>query len=375
MIILDTSILRSFGLQSSSADLLRTIEAVGGERIGVPWMAMEELAAQQAIKYQELHKRAAQARDALREGRPWIRQWRAIDDIGRCNPEAARAYWRSQWESLVTVIPTSDKSTREALFREANCLPPCRESKGQKIGSRDAAIWLSAVEYANDHPNETVYFVSANTKDFGDGSSFPYPMNEDVAHLGDRFIVLTSVDNIASRFTEPAAADETLVTDILRSDAVLPSVHAATDEHLPYIRSRRFDCTVQSLSGRTFIEQSSTWTTLSIRFASVREIQAFCIGGHEWCTAAVDWHLIGATHGRYEPVVGVVSWPTVVLFTLNREAPKPTVLRDATPRPVSEQVVVDLSIPAYNLTDIEETLASAHAKAMAAGSNQGGARL
>ncbi|MFB6961856.1 hypothetical protein ACFCYB_33960 [Streptomyces sp. NPDC056309] len=138
------------GPQSSSADLLRTIKMVGSDRVGAPWMVMEELAAQQAIKYQELHERAAQALEALRQATPWGGGLPV--QLGCCDTERAREHWRSVWGDLVEVIPTSDKAVRQALFREANCLAPCRESKSQKIGSRDAAIWLSAVEYATEHP-------------------------------------------------------------------------------------------------------------------------------------------------------------------------------------------------------------------------------
>ncbi|MGW3981304.1 hypothetical protein [Streptomyces mirabilis] len=52
MIILDSSTLRGVGLNSSSAELLGIIRAAGVERVGVPWVVSEELAAQQAVKYQ-----------------------------------------------------------------------------------------------------------------------------------------------------------------------------------------------------------------------------------------------------------------------------------------------------------------------------------
>lgn len=54
MIILDTSILRGLGLKSSTAELLRAIRESGVQRISVPWMVLEELAAQQVLKYTEL---------------------------------------------------------------------------------------------------------------------------------------------------------------------------------------------------------------------------------------------------------------------------------------------------------------------------------
>jgi hypothetical protein len=70
--------------------------------------------------------------------------------------------------------PTSEAALGEAEFRESNVLPPCKaiviNDRGEQVktGCRDAAIWLTAVEYAREHPEKTVYFVSRDTKDFGD---------------------------------------------------------------------------------------------------------------------------------------------------------------------------------------------------------------
>ncbi|MFF4146926.1 PIN domain-containing protein [Streptomyces sp. NPDC001698] len=356
MIILDTSILRSFGPQSSSADLLRTIKMVGSDRVGAPWMVMEELAAQQAIKYQELHERAAQALEALRHAAPWGGGLPV--QLGGCDTERAREHWRSAWGRLVEVIPTSDKAVRQALFREANCLAPCRESKSQKIGSRDAAIWLSAVEYATEHPEETVYFVSANTKDFGDGTSFPYPMNEDVARLGDRLVLLTSMADVAARFTEPAEVDKALVTEILKSEAVSQQVYEAADAFLTRRTYPVFDCTALMPDGASLIRPVMVWTTQRAHFDLVGEVQAYRIGDHEWCTASVDWHLVGLAHTEFGAVSAAVSWPTALLFSLDRENPRPAVLREASPRPVSPDVGEALNVPRINATAIEQSLAA-----------------
>ncbi|WP_030570887.1 PIN domain-containing protein [Streptomyces aureocirculatus] len=161
MTILDTSILRTFSPDSSTADLIQAIQQVGIESVTAPWMVLEELAAQQAIKYREKYETAAQSIEMLRRTTPW-----PIDvSLGPCKLDGVRAYWRSTWREVIETIPTSEEALREAAFREANALPPCKTSKGEKTGSRDAAIWLSVMEYARKHPKDTVHFVSANTKD------------------------------------------------------------------------------------------------------------------------------------------------------------------------------------------------------------------
>jgi hypothetical protein len=116
--------------------------------------------------------------------------------------------WRQKWLDVVDVIPTSQHALRQALIREANLLPPCKQvtinagGDTQKIGGRDAAIWLTAVEYAREHPDETVYFVSKNTNDFSDGATYPYPMSEDLEGVEDRFVLLTTWYDVVEKFAQ-----------------------------------------------------------------------------------------------------------------------------------------------------------------------------
>jgi hypothetical protein len=257
------------------------------------------------------------------------------------------------------VIPTSETALRQALFREANCLAPCRESKNQKIGSRDAAIWLSTVEYANKHVEETVYFVSANTKDFGDGVSYPYPMNQDIAHMGDRFVLLTSVDDVAARFTEPAEADRALITEITKSEAVLKHAEEAANAILSARAYPFFDCSIPLLDGGSMTIPASFWLTERAHFGSVGEVQAYRIDDHEWCTASVEWHLAGLVHTELLGAISaVVRWPTVMLLSLNRENPRPSLLREANPRPVNDETAaLFASLPRYHPTDVERAKA------------------
>lgn len=88
-------------------------------------------------------------------------------------------------------------------------------NKPVKTGSRDAAIWLTAVEYAREHPDETVYFVSKNTNDFGDGSSYKGRARlwRDIQELGDRFKHYASLDPVVAEFTQPTEVDDALVQE------------------------------------------------------------------------------------------------------------------------------------------------------------------
>ncbi|WP_199577551.1 PIN domain-containing protein [Streptomyces sp. CRB46] len=357
MIILDTSILRSISPESSSADLLHAIKAICGQPITMPWVVMEELAAQQAIKYQELHERAVQAVEALQHGTPW----KMAVEVGGCDTERVRDHWRHRWDSLIGVIPTSDEALRQAIYREANRLPPCKESKGQKTGSRDAAIWLSAVEYAEEHPDETVFFVSANTKDFGDGTSYPYPMNKDIADAGvsDRFILMTSLDEVASHFTEPAEVDEGLVAEILGSAAVLQDMAETAEVVFPAPFDPTFQCAIPVSDGNTVIEQARNWQTVEADLGSADDIRAYRIGKQEWCTASVEWHFTGFVQSEWFGLTwGAVTWKTAVLFNLDPQNPSLTVLREAPPQPSGDDALRALGIPCPDATTVERALAS-----------------
>ncbi|MDX3127754.1 MULTISPECIES: PIN domain-containing protein [Streptomyces] len=204
MIILDTNILTKSGIDSATTDLVKMIRTSGVERVAVPWMVLEELTAHRAVPYRRKYEAAEAALRSLTEGTPWpIRVPLPQMDLQRFQDE-----WRQKWLDVVDIVPTSEAALKQALTREANLLPPCKQvtiNEGgdtTKIGGRDAAIWLTAVEYAREHPDETVYFVSKNTKDFGDGGAFPYPMNEDLAGIKDRFEFLTTWHDLVEKFAQ-----------------------------------------------------------------------------------------------------------------------------------------------------------------------------
>lgn len=159
LIILDTNILTKSGIDSATTDLVKIIRASEVERVAVPWVVLEELTAHRSVPYREKYEAAEAALRSLKDGTPWL--------------------LHTPLPQMHLHIPTSEAVLKESLIREANLLPPCKQVMANaggdtvKVGARDAAIWLTAVEYARQHPDETVYFVSKNTKDFGDGVPLP----------------------------------------------------------------------------------------------------------------------------------------------------------------------------------------------------------
>ncbi|MFD4830106.1 PIN domain-containing protein [Streptomyces uncialis] len=339
MIILDTSVLWGLTPEHSSTDLLRAVRAAAEERVAVPWMVLEELAAQRAVEYQEGYARAADAVAGLRRVTPWPSGATA----GVCETAEVRQYWRHQWRKTLGVIPTSERALREAAVREANGLRPCRTVKGLKTGGRDAAIWLSAVEWAERHPEETVYFVSRNTKDFGDGQQFPAPMDQDVAPLGGRFKLLTSLAEVVAEFATPVTADEGAMRALLESPVVASQLYWAAGFHVPLSWDSPFACTISGGPGRDPVTvPADRWVSSGARLTvtgieSMRTYRIGRVADHAltWCTATVRCQITGMILTDSGPVWGGCSLTASIVATPAAVHPRLALLRADPPQPLS----------------------------------------
>ncbi|MBT2393940.1 DUF4935 domain-containing protein [Streptomyces sp. ISL-1] len=344
MIILDTCVIRGMGLRSSEADVLRAIRETGTERIAVPWMALEELAAQKAVDYNNAHREAARALKKLKRA--------SVTDapkLGDPEPEKVRESWRARYGQLLEVLPTSERALREGVYREANVLPPAavkgEGDKAVKVGARDVAIWLTAVEYAQEHPDETVYFVSSNHKDFGKGGAYPPPMDKDVEELGDRFVHLTNLDGVLSQFAPDAIVDEEVLWDLLRDYAV-----HARDEALTRWGLLRFNAPSAPFPAAVKPRFSTMPTMEAIGWAIPREVvaeprevtaaRAYRLGDHEWCTVNVRWQLTG--NALFNSVIEYAAsfWDTRLLVPVVKGGPLPRILDSGTPYAPDADAVV-----------------------------------
>jgi hypothetical protein len=261
-----------------------------------------------------------------------------VDDI--------RIHWREKWGDIVQTIPTSDAALREAAFREANCLPPCKTSKGEKTGSRDAAIWLSAVEYARQNPTETVYFTSANTRDFGDGSAYPSPMCDDLKGIEGRFVHWTDLDQAVAEFAKPVTTDGNRVAEILKGPAALTQVGLALEAggHFPM----GFECTAAMESGEWWALPVHQWRTHEAAVGEIAAAQMYRIGDQEWCAAKVRWYLTGVAvcdvNGGVIAAAGCAVTASV-LFAPDIDDPRLTVLRADLPVKISAKILQTLTLP------------------------------
>ncbi|MFC9341478.1 PIN domain-containing protein [Streptomyces sp. NPDC057020] len=379
MIILDTNILRSFELVSPKAELLRTIREAGGEGVSVPWAALEELAGQRTHTYLRAHERATAAVRAVNKSAP-IGTPSAIAPL---DYERVLEYWRRKYLEIVDVIPTSATALQEATMREAAVLPPCKAveitnedgkvTRTVKTGGRDTAIWLSAIEYAREHEDETVYFVSDNHKDFGRGGSYEYPMNVDVEGLGNRFVHLMKLEDVLPKFAEKVEVAEDALDLTLRSQENLQAIAHEARFGTPLRPSRhrtgwqRFQCTrLDEPTGERLPDVvAETWLgDPNVSFSSVRDAETYRIGEHVWCTAWATWLLSG--HAALLDTCDLIevgcAWETRVLFSLTpTDSRKLTVLRSNAPRACTPQEAdnvpeVDGFVVPQQLAELDERI-------------------
>jgi hypothetical protein len=357
LIILDACIIRALDLNDSSADLLRTLRAVG-ERVAMPWMVAEELLAQRAIFHQDAHDAADAALKTFARHTPW----KLNMPVEGADTERVRKHWQAAFGTVVETLRPSPTAMREALYREVNVLPPCKSQGKGKTGARDALIWLTAVEYAREHPEETVCFVSGNTRDFGNGSAYPPPMNRDVADLGDRFIHFTTLDEVIKRFTKPAETDAVLAAEILGSSTVLREMGHAAEKRLGS-QGETFTCTTlgREVGQETALMPGEGWVSARASLRSVDKVRAYRIGEHEWYTAVARWCISGMAYfGEPEFSAGSAgaSWTTSVLFTPDTADPRVTILRHDSPHALSTEEFTSLGLtqPITSLAPLADAL-------------------
>lgn len=355
MIIFDANVLFGLSPDDPKFDLLRALKQSGQQHVSIPWMVQEELIAQRVLRHAEAHRAAESATRDLNRIAPWLHE-RGPKPFNR---STASDYWRQAYGRLFEIVETSGDVARQALLREANCEKPAKGPDAKdKGGARDAAIWLSVVEYLKVNPDENVYFVTANTRDFGDGSEFPAPMADDIKGLEDRLTLLTSFDSVVSEFSTPLEIDKAHIekdlASLLTSEAALTLLAKAGRELLaaqtgPWAGNAVQDFLSQLAPADTYPQIN--WSTLvsepQVVLRRVRDVAGHKIGEDAWYTAIVDWILVGlaavpgatssALASRTFPVAVptriACQWRTKLLFS-NRPEEPPVLLQYWPPEPL-----------------------------------------
>ncbi|MCX5303188.1 PIN domain-containing protein [Streptomyces sp. NBC_00160] len=333
MIILDANIIKGTSLRGPVADVLRAIRAAGVERVATPWIAVEEIAAQQALAYAEKHQAAMDAVDGLRKATPWEH----VSHPKRWPSEHVRRHWRERYSSITEVLETSHGAYQQALFRETNQIAPCKtvNSGSYKTGARDAAIWLTAVEYAEAHEDETVYFVSNDSDMSKDGKLLPQ-MRGDIAGMEHRFHLFTSLEGVVTQFATEVEASIEDVRDLVDTEESHATVLAAT--RTASRRYRMISGTPMPFDGNAqrLLAATSNWSPTAVALDKVLEVSGREVGGHHYFTAWVRWLLRGDRMIRGEVHERAYAWETRVLLSTAADQSL-TVLDFRRPSPISAE--------------------------------------
>ncbi|MEU6928961.1 PIN domain-containing protein [Streptomyces sp. NPDC046374] len=310
MIILDTNILKQVSLRGLEAELLRAIRASGAEQVAAPWIALEEIAAQEALRYAQKHEEALERLDALAKASPWDH----IPRPRRTPPEKVREHWRDRYMEIVDVLQTSPAAYQEAMFREANVIAPCKKVSDDKhkTGSRDAAIWLTAVEYAVEHPDDTVYFITADG-DFGRDGALPDAMAQDLKGIDERFVRFTSLSEVLTKFAKEVEPDAEAVRSALNSHAARKAVGERARQEL---RRGRIMVSIYDPDAEDLRRVSlPRWPCgPEVALSDVRDIRTHEIDEHTWCTATARWLLSAHRRPYAEDTTVNCVWETRVML-------------------------------------------------------------
>ncbi|WP_158715204.1 PIN domain-containing protein [Kitasatospora phosalacinea] len=326
-IIFDTNAVNMLNPDGITADIIRKLKGSGHHRVAVPWMVLEELSAHKAKHYPAQYQAAVKALEKLDAAVPWAVQ----SSLEPLDLERLLDHWRDAYGKIFEVIETSGDVARKALAREAMALPPAKRADDHSEGARDVAIWFSVLEFLRTNPQARVCLVTNNHTDFGDGTSYPYPMNEDVRGLEDRLSRLKGFTEVVSTFTTPVAGDDAVVAAraLLESPPVRSRVAQSAEELL----SAPLGFTGLSSAGNT--ARWSSWILPpKAELLDLTDVTGHEIEGDIWYTAKAQWLLFGvAAPGEPDSLIDNVSavWETRLLFSTRGEAQPPTILNSAEP--------------------------------------------
>ncbi|MFF7459604.1 PIN domain-containing protein, partial [Kitasatospora sp. NPDC008115] len=326
-IIFDTNAVNLLKPDSLTADIIRKLKESGHHRVAVPWMVLEELSAHQAKYYPAQYQAAVKALGKLAETVPWAVQ----STLEPLDLERLLDHWRDAYGKIFEVIDTSGDIARKALAREAMALPPAKRAADHSEGARDAAIWFSILEFMRENPQAHVWLVTNNTTDFGDGTSYPYPMDQDVQGLENRLSRLKDFTQVVSRFTTPVPGDDAVVSAraLLESQPVRSGVAQSAEELLSSPGG------FAGLSGDSNAVRWRSWLIPpKAELLDVTEVTGHEIEGDVWYTAKAQWLLHGvAVPGESDDLIRNVAavWETKLLFSTRGEAHAPTLLSSTEP--------------------------------------------
>ncbi|MFF4384593.1 PIN domain-containing protein [Kitasatospora sp. NPDC001547] len=324
MIIFDTNAINRINPRSPRADIVRALRASGQHRVGIPGTVLEELAAHKAKDYIAQRETASTALKALQRMMPW--KPATVFEEPPLELEECQEYWRKAYSELFEVVPTSGEAALKALSREALALPPAKQGDKRAEGARDAAIWFTLLDFLQEYPDEDVHFVTDNTTDFGDGSTYRFPMNQDLGDCATRLKRLRDFNAVVTAFTVPV--DNSSATAGAKRYLGSESV-AATIGNRAFAAHRAVLGFTGSTTTGAPVEWNSWITPPACALLSTGRVDGHRIGKEIWYTAETTWLLYGLAAAVGQGLEGVSCvWSVKLLFSADADGDQgaPTLL-------------------------------------------------
>ncbi|MEU9082305.1 PIN domain-containing protein [Streptomyces sp. NPDC048357] len=303
VIVLDTNAVHDLDPHGSQADLIRMLRKAG-LKITVPWVTLEELTAHKLYDYQRAFGLMLNRHEELERLEPNLSGPAPV-----FQGEKFAAYWRNQYMDVFAIIPTKPSALQAAVLREAACMKPAKVEKNAKSGGRDVALWFSILDYMDANPDEKVYLVTNNTKDFGEPGTWHFPLNIDLAGKSDRIEQFLDFQDALREFTKeeevPGDAAETLTRRLQSPESIEIVTHEAWKSLAPK-RARRLPRNVPS------------GVRLKVGFESMGPVECRRIGTSLWYWAKATWQVYMCNGGVD---VFTAAWDTSILFSENPETP------------------------------------------------------
>ncbi|MFB7947715.1 PIN domain-containing protein [Kitasatospora phosalacinea] len=305
LIILDANILERMDGRGADEELLRTLHMVKAEKVGAPETVIEEVLSHRVLAYDRAFTASVEAAEKLNATTPWA----DVPAPTGYDPERLREHWRNKYSRIAAPMEISAAVYREAIRREANEIKPCKRAGKEKVGARDATIWLSAVEYARKNPKERVYFISNNPADFGDGKDWPEQLARDIEDMKDRFFLFTSLSGVLNQFATKVPTTVEEVRDLLATAERISGLTRRA--RMTYLHQRINSHRFRPIPDPPHSLGSTSEASRGIRvaLADVSNPRAYKIGTHTWHTATARWVVASPLpflEGKYH----LQSWTT-----------------------------------------------------------------
>ncbi|MFI0116283.1 PIN domain-containing protein [Streptomyces globisporus] len=297
MLIFDTNAVHDLDPHGAKADLLRLLDKAG-LKISVPWVVLEELAAHKLYDYQRAFDLMRRQHIELSALEPNIAGPAPVFEGDRF-----ASHWRNQYSDVFRTIPTSESALRHSVLREAASMKPAKVDRTKKSGSRDVAIWFSILEYMEKNPKEDIFFVSANTADFGQPDEWPFPLDVDLGGKASRLTHLLSFDEVIEKFTTSSEAPADM-SEILSARL---SKREATGAMMQEIWWRHLRRVFQSKS-----KKLPSNFHLGLEHQLTGTIECKSVDTSTWYWSKVTWQVYALQGGSTDPLVA--SWDTSILF-------------------------------------------------------------